>query len=312
MTALKKEKILITGGSGLLGLNWGYQVKKKYEVYLALHSRIIDVPWAITKVLPLDSVTGIKAFIEKVEPSCVVHTAGLTSIEICESQPELARMVNTKFAINVAAACSDMQVPLVHISTDNLFDGLSAMVDEAQNINPVNIYGITKADAERGIQDTHANSIIVRTNFYGWGPPYKPSFSDTIITSLRAGNTVSLFEDVYYTPILIAELVVATHELLAREVNGVFNICADQRVSKHDFGIMLAEIFDLDAGLVLKNRLAELRHLVSRPYDMSMSNKKICKILGRQIGNITEHLEKLLQQESLIKVEEIESFDSVR
>ena len=286
----------------MLGLNWGCQVAADHEVHLALHSRQVDVPWAMSKVLPLDSVDEIKAFIEEVRPTCLIHTAGLTSIELCEKDPALAKLINTDYAINVAAACRDMKVPMVHISTDNLFDGTNPMVDETQTINPVNVYGKSKADAESGILEILDDSIIVRTNFYGWGPSYKYSFSDTIINSLRSGKTVSLFEDVHYTPILISELILAVHLLLESPQRGIFNICSDQRLSKYEFGIHLANVFNFDISLIRKNRLSELKHLVNRPYDMSMSNKKICEILGRKIGDITTHLNTLKQQEFSNKV----------
>lgn len=307
-----KPSILITGGSGLLGLNWGFQVCNQYRVCFFLHQRRISVSTGQTRVVNLDSRDEIRAAIDALEPACIVHTAGMTSIEQCEENPDLARRINTDYAVNVAAICRERNVPMIHVSTDNLVDDKVAMVDEDHEVNPVNVYGKTKAMAERGILELNDNVIVIRTNFYGWGPVYKPSFSDTIITTLRSGNSVSLFEDVFYTPIVIKELVASAHDLLSIGKRGVFNLCGDERLSKYEFGLAIAEKFGLDNSLIKPGKLSGLTHLVSRPFDMSMDNAKASNALGRMIGDVGSHLEMLKSDENKPLYREIKALDSIR
>jgi len=312
MTTTTKPTILITGGSGLLGLNWGYQVSSQYSVCFALHHRHIAVSTGKTQFVNLASRDELRSVIDKLEPACVVHTAGMTSIEQCEHNPSLAHQVNSEFAVNVAVACAEKNVPMIHVSTDNLFDGTMSMVDENHAINPVNVYGQTKALAEEGVMASTDNVLVIRTNFYGWGPVYKQSFSDTIIRSLSQGKPVSLFEDVFYTPILIKSLVDSAHALLTDGNRGVFNLCGDERLSKYEFGLALARKFKLDPALVKAGKLSELTHLVSRPFDMSMSNKKAQLALGRPIGNVDSHLNELAEEENTSLAKEIKALDSLR
>jgi dTDP-4-dehydrorhamnose reductase len=247
--------------------------------------------------LNIESVDTIRYLVDDLKPQFVIHTAGLTNIEKCESAPDIAKYLNVQLAKNMAQACSASQVPLVHISTDHLFKGDEAYVDEETVLSPINVYAQTKAEAEQQVLDSHPNALVIRTNFYGWGTSYRKSFSDMVINTLRASIELILFKDVYYTPIIVEELILTLHELVARKATGIFNVTGDDRVSKYEFGLRLAESFDLDKMLIVPGLISDMPNLVRRPHDMSLSNKKVSQFLNRKIGGIPEHLEKLKVQE---------------
>ncbi len=295
-----KDGILITGGSGLLALNWALATRDQYLITLALHSRKVSLPGVASRNISLDSVDEILASFEKIRPQLVIHTAGLTNVEECEANPELANHVNIDLAENVAMACAKLGISLVHISTDHLFSGEAPLVDESHPVAPQNVYGRTKAEAEQRVLEVCPQSLVVRTNFYGWGPLYRRSFSDMIIDSLRMGKALTLFKDIFYTPILIEALVYAVHDLVNQKANGIYNVVGDERISKYEFGIKVAKIFQLDASLIKSGYLKDKDMLVKRPYDMSLSNKKTCELLGRKLGDIDEQVLKLQQQEKSV------------
>ena len=292
-----KEGLLITGGAGLLGLNWGLVARESHSVTLALHRRAVSLPGVCTRHLPLDDGGAILGALDEIRPSLVVHTAGMTSVEECERNPELARYVNTELAQGVAQACGQAGLPLVHISTDHLFAGDVPQVDENHAVSPRNVYARTKAEAESRVLDACPDALVVRTNFYGWGPSYRRSFSDSIIGSLRSGDAVTLFDDVFYTPILIEALVRAIQDLVALRARGIYHVVGDERISKYDFGLRLARHFQLDPSLIGRGALSDQRGLARRPPDMSLSNHKARGLLGRQLGGVDEHLARLYQQE---------------
>jgi dTDP-4-dehydrorhamnose reductase len=300
-------KIFITGGSGLLALNWATAKRKEDTVTLGLHKRNVSLAGVNTYHCSLDSIDSCKEIIEEVNPELVIHTAGLTSVEECEANPKLAYYANVELAKNIANVCSTHKIPLVHISTDHLFAGVTPMADEFHPIAPVNMYGRTKAEAEEHVLDICPEALVVRTNFYGWGPSFRRSFSDVIIDSLRSEKSLYLFQDVFYTPILIDTLVNTVHELLKQKVSGVFNIVGDERISKYEFGIYIAELFNYDKSLIKEGKLNEQTHLIRRPKDMSLSNQKVTRVLGRRLGGVKEQLLRLQQQEMLGVVEDIKS-----
>ena len=292
-----KPKTLITGGSGLLALNWASALRDKYSITLGLHQQQVSLAGVSAVRLNLESLDRLVKQFEVIQPQIVIHAVGLTSVEKCESDPILARQLNVLLAINMAKVCAIFKVPFAHISTDHLFSGHNAFSDEDLPISPVNIYGITKAEAELRVLEENPGALIIRTNFYGWGTSYRQSFSDFIIHTLRAKKKLELFDDVFYTPILAEALAQATHDLIALKAKGIFNIVGGQRLSKFDFGLKLAKKFDLNEALIKATQLSKQSSLVKRPLDMSLSNKKAVGLLGRDFGTIDDHLSRLRQQE---------------
>jgi dTDP-4-dehydrorhamnose reductase len=301
------QNIVITGGSGLLAINWALTRRECGSVTLALHQREIALAGVDVRWLDLDSVDKLQRELAGLQPDLVIHAAGFTNVEECEAKPDLARYINVDLAVNVALACKRLQLPLAHISTDHLFSTGESMADESTPTSPNNVYGRTKAEAEQSVLDTHADALVVRTNFYAWGPGYRQSFSDLIIGSLRAGENLTLFTDVHYTPIFVETLARTVHELVQLEASGIFHVVGDDRISKHEFGLRLTETFDLDRGLIEAGMLAEQTALVQRPYDMSLSNKKTCDLLGHKLGGVSEQLSGLLRQEQLGLAREVQA-----
>ncbi len=292
-----KPTVLITGGSGLLGINWAYAIRHRFQVMLGAHSRKVELCGTHSLQLGLNSVDELTRQFEVVKPQIVIHTAGLTSVEKCEFDPMLAKQSNIDLASNVARVSAFFQVPFVHISTDHLFSGENAFSDESTIASPINIYGKTKAEAEIRVLEENPDALVIRTNFYGWGTSYRKSFSDNIIESLRCGKKLELFEDVFYTPILAETVVHVTHDLIGLKAAGIFNVVGDTRLSKFDFGVKLAKEFGLDVALIKPTLISGRKNLVERPYDMSLKNKKAVEMLGRRLGSIDEQLTQLYKQE---------------
>ena len=227
-----QKKVLITGGSGLLAINWALSIRNNYTVTLLLHQKKISLSGVDTDVASLDSLDECLSVLVKHQPDIVVHTAGLTNIEECESNPDLAQEVNVDLAKNIAIACSDQVIKLVHISTDHLFSGDQKLATEESITNPVNIYGETKLLGEQQVLENCQDALIVRTNFFCWGAKYHQSFSDFILNKLKNNKQLNLFSDVYFTPILVDELVKKTHRLIDLNAIGIFNIVGSERMSK--------------------------------------------------------------------------------
>ncbi|MGQ0666816.1 MAG: SDR family oxidoreductase [Nitrospiraceae bacterium] len=302
-----KRTVLITGGSGLLALNWAVASRNRYSVVLGLHNRRVALAGVETRQIDLESVDHLVRTFETVRPQIVIHTAGLTNVEECEARPGLAQHVNVDLATNVAQACATLGVSLAHISTDHLFSGDAALMDETNPVAPQNVYGRTKAEAEAGVLKAHAGALVIRTNFYGWGPSYRRSFSDVILGALRSEKELNLFKDVFYTPILIETAVQAIHDLIGFKSTGIFHVVGDDRISKYEFGLKIAEGFNLPPDSIKPGFLADRHELVRRPLDMSLSNRKACRVLGRKLGGIDEHIARLLGQEQTGVVKEIQA-----
>ncbi len=276
---------------------WAQETRSEFDVFLGLHIRSVKI--AGTTSLPIrwedSGAPGIE--LDRLSPNLVVHTAGLTSVERCETDPEQAKALNTDLAARVAEYCGKRKIGLIHISTDHLFDGSAPLVREEHPLCPMNVYGQTKADGEAAVLQACPEALVVRTNFYGWGPPYRRSFSDWIIDSLKAGREIGVFEDVFYTPILAAKLVSSAMELWSKGVHGVIHIAGPARISKHDFAVRVAAEFDLDHHLIRRAQLSNSPQLVRRPFDMSLSSEKAWSMLSSQPDTLAEQIKTLAREQ---------------
>lgn len=303
---LNKPSLFITGGSGLLAVNWALLMRDRYNVNLNLHRRIIKPTGVKILTTKLGSVDEILEELNILRPEAIVHTAGLTNVETCEEDPKLANLVNVELSSNIAKASKLLRIPLVYISTDHLYRGTNSHTTELEPTAPLNVYGYTKAEAENDVLMNNGSALVIRTNFYAWGPSYRQSFSDRIIDALRRKQEIVLFKDVYYTPILAEALILTVHELLEKKAKGIFNIVSDDRISKFDFGIMIAKEFGLDLKYIKPGYIRANSALVNRPADMSLSNNKVRGLLGRKIGTVADQIKRLHDQELEGIVKEIQ------
>lgn len=291
-------RLLVTGGSGLLGINWAAAVRGQHEVWLATHRRRLDLRGTRAVALPLDSAPALARALDDIRPDIVVHAAGLSNVDACERDPAAAQAINADLAGAVAAAAAERRIGLIHVSTDHLFAGDRAMVDEGEPPAPLNAYARSKLDGERQVAARCPEALILRTNFFGWGHAGRKSISDWVLEGLRAGTPLRMFTDVFFTPILAGRLAVAAHRLLAQGARGVLHLAGDERVSKFEFATRLAAGFGLPAGAVAAARSADAGLAAPRPRDMSLSSAKARALLGAPPGGLDECISELRAQEA--------------
>ncbi len=294
---MRKRRVLITGGSGLLAINWACAVRENWDVILGTHRHSVELARTTSCMLNLDDPVRLASKFEQLAPDVVVHAAGLTNVDRCQEFPALARQANSEIARNVAQVASWSNATLIHISTDHLFAGDHSLYQEGDIPQPLNEYGRSKLLAEEWVQQACPRALIVRTNFFAWGHVRRQSFSDWIIYNLRAGKPLTLFDDVYFTPILADSLALAAHELAALGESGVVNLVGDERLSKYEFAQRLAGCFKLPAELIRRDQITRANLLARRPRDMSLSNAKARQMLGRRLGSVHDHLAGLYSQE---------------
>ena len=287
------KTIVFTGGSSLLAQSWIRQEQPHYNYILGLHERQLDQKRFNTIVFDYENPDQLSSQLRKIKADIVINCIGLTSVEACEEQPELAAKINVELSKNIALACAESSVKLVHISTDHLFDGTHPFAAETEPKSPVNLYGKTKGEGEDVVLKNNPSALLIRTNFFGWGPEYKASFSDKILRNLESGQISKLFQDVYYTPISVGTMRNAIEILLEQNAKGMFNVVSNERISKYQFGIMLATVFGYPTQLIEPISIDEMTDLTARPKDMSLSNHKLSVHLNEPVSSLERQLNDL-------------------
>src|SRR3990167_7533041 len=177
----RSKTVLITGGTGLLALNWACAIRDSWHVILGTHQHSVKLNGVRSERVNLNSEEQFGCQLDRLLPDLVVHTAGLANVDQCEQNPDLAYQSNTVIAGHVARATASRNIPLIHISTDHLFVGDNCFYKETDQPHPLNEYGKTKLLAEELVLAAYPHSLIIRTNFFGWGHLQRQSLSDWLI-----------------------------------------------------------------------------------------------------------------------------------
>jgi dTDP-4-dehydrorhamnose reductase len=286
-------KVFITGISGLLGLNMALQLRDGYDVSGSYFAHPVRSSGIDAILVDSAEPHEMERALARVQPDVVVHTAGLANVDACEADPAKAHALNVEMAQNVARSALSAGARLVHISTDHLFDGTSPLRVESDTPAPMNVYARTKLLAEQVVLETCPDALVVRTNFYGWGFPHRPSFTDWILDSLAKRETLTMFTDVFYTPILINDFVDNLMQLIALDAGGVLHVSGGERLSKHAFALQLAGAFGLPADTITEASIDKHDLRAPRPKDMSLDCSKVEALLQRDMPKVLDGLMRL-------------------
>lgn len=291
-------RILVTGCSGLLGAH-----------LMALLSRVHRVtgvdrhPWwgdqpARALQGELSSPEFLKAAVQEAQPEAVIHCAAMTDVESCERDPEAAYLANGAIPGRLACAVP-RRCLFVQISTDAVFRGNAPLSSETQLRLPRTVYARSKVHGEWEVQIASDNHLILRTNFYGWSSGRKKTFGEWLYAALRAGESVTLFEDVFFTPIYVMDLAERIERLLALPHRGVLHLGGAERVSKARFGVRMAELAGFPLGNVHFGSLRESGLAVARALDTSLDSGRFSKLTGIPLPDCSAGLARFLAEREL-------------
>lgn len=243
-------RILVTGASGLLGLNLSLLLSQDHEVFGVVNKNQLDgAPFnIITADLCRDG--QVLSLIEKINPDLVINCAAAADIDWCETNEEYASVLNALVPKFFAEVCHRHGIKFLQISTDAVFDGKQVEYTEEEEPNPQSVYAKTKLDGERFVLKQCPGAIIARVNFYGYSISSRRSLAEFFINNLSTGKKVNGFVDVLFCPLYVKDLVDILMQMVEKNLEGLFHVVSNESISKYAFGIKIAEIFDYDKNLI--------------------------------------------------------------
>jgi dTDP-4-dehydrorhamnose reductase len=286
-------KVVITGGSGLLGSNLSAMYSSNHEVYFTYNTHPVKIKGCTA--VKADITVSIEE-IKKLEPDLIIHCAAMTDVDKCETDREAASKVNVFGTENVVRAAEYLGCRLIHISTDAVFDGKKGMYTESDRPNPANYYGKTKLDAEK-IVSKLKDSVIVRTNIYGWNLLPKQSLAEWMIEKLRKKEALPAIKDIYTTPMLVNNLGRALEEIYEKDKRGIYNVAGSERASKLEFANAIAKVFSLNGKLIKPISSKELKFKAPRGADISLDTSKARKELSTELLGLESGLAEMKRLE---------------
>ncbi len=215
-----------------------------------------------------------KAF-SRIKPDLVIHCAGLINIDKCEKTPGQAYDANVAVTKHIAQICAK-DTKLVYISTDQVYGEVDDYSESNLDLQPVNIYGKTKLQGERKVQEHCTNYIIIRTNIFGWNiKPGRISSAEWIYNSLKNGQEITLFSDYIFTPIYVKCLGSIIMELVQVAFSGVVNVGSPEPCSKYAFGMQLSEVFGFDNSLIVQGSIIKHHFQALRSNNLALNTQKL-------------------------------------
>lgn len=226
-----RRPLLILGSTGTLGSAFGKICDVRNLRYISLSRREFD----------LTDPSRLQLIIETVKPWAVINATGYVSIDNAEKDPAGCYAINTDASASIARICARYDLPLVSFSSDQVFAGDKQLpYTEGDKIQPLNVYGHSKALAEQQIMQAHKQALVIRTSAF-FGPWDKYNFAYDVLEQLAAAGSFTVMDKGTVSPTYVPDLVNATLDLLIDSESGIWHLSNCGALSWHDFARAIAE-----------------------------------------------------------------------
>jgi len=288
-------KFLVTGSAGLIGSQVTKDlVLENHEVYSCYHD---DKPiYGNPLQLDLTSQDKIIKTIREIKPDSIIHLAAMTNVDLCETQQELAYLINTKATEILAKQAAKLDTFFVYVSTDYVFDGKRGKYSEDDSTNPLGYYGKSKLKAEEALNELASSWCIARTSTPFGIHSNKKSFPIWIKESLEAKKEIPVLIDQFTSPTYVPNLSKMLIEIVKRQILGVIHTAGASRISRYELAILMSEKLHLDKELLKPIQTSDMTWNVQRPKDSSLDVSKATEILNEKPQTIQHSLNLLIEK----------------
>ncbi|HEU4495533.1 MAG TPA: dTDP-4-dehydrorhamnose reductase [Flavobacterium sp.] len=279
--------VLVAGGSGQLGQSLQFIAKDYPEMIFHFYDS------AALDVADLEKCRSVFA---EIRPDFCINVAAYTAVDKAESEPEKACLINVEGAANLAGACREFNTILIHISTDFVFDGNQRRpYTEEDPTNPKSVYGKTKLDGEKAIQEAWEKHIIIRTSWL-----YSQFGNNFLKTMIRLGqerDTLNVVNDQTGTPTNAIDLARAiAHTCRSKDLElkyGIYHYSNEGECTWFDFAKEIFELHQISVDLK-PIPTSDYPTPAERPKYSVLDKSKIKAAFGCEIPNWKESLRHLI------------------
>ena len=279
------RKILITGAEGQLGKSLQRKLRDKFEVVPTdlIASELGSSP--NIKYLDITERSDVERTINEINPDIIINCAAYTDVDGSERNKDLAHMVNVVGLQNLIYA-SDHETYFVQISSDYVFDGNAGPYSEDDHTYPVNYYGKTKLEAENILRGSRRKFLIIRTNvIYSEDLNIKANYFAWVYKSLLNNQSISVVNDQISNPAYVSHLSQAIFQCIILNTEGIYHYGSDDFLSRYEFSMEIANIFELDNSLITSIDTKQLTqnipsYIAKRPRHSGLNTFKIENEIG--------------------------------
>ncbi len=261
----KRTPLAITGGSGTLGQAFARVCERRGIDYVLLSRRDMDIA----------SADSVHKKLAEISPWAVINAAGYVRVDEAEKDCERCHRENVMGPENLAEFCADKKLPLLTFSSDLVFNGERLEpYRESHPVAPLNVYGRTKADAEKGVLTRHPEALVIRTSAF-FGPWDRYNFIRQIQQNLAAQKTMKVAEDSIVSPTYVPDLVWACLDLLADRETGILHLANRGSISWAEWARWVAEQMGVDRNRIVGCSVQQLGWPARRPRYSVLESERV-------------------------------------
>lgn len=278
------KKILVTGANGQLGseLNVLSMNYPNYQWIFADRTKVT-----------LDNLDLLNTQLESIQPNIILNCGAYTAVDKAETEKKLAFTINNLAVELIAKYASENNVKLIHISTDYVFDGSSAIaLNEEAHTNPINVYGESKLAGEIVCLNNNPDSIIIRTSWVY--SKFGNNFVKTMQRLMQERESINVVNDQIGSPTYAADLAQVMIDILESSnwVPGIYNYSNEGEISWYEFALSIKEFGGYNCN-VSGIPSSSYPTPAKRPEFSLLDKKKIKAIYNVNIPNYKESLRKM-------------------
>jgi dTDP-4-dehydrorhamnose reductase len=258
-------KILLTGANGQVG----------YEIIAACKALPITLIACNRQDLDITNQHSITDTIGHHAPDFVINAAAYTAVDRAEKEPELAFAVNAKAPEYLAKTCKKYRIPLLHLSTDYVFDGRSNKpYCENDMANPLGVYGHSKWLGEKAIRDHWDKHIILRVSWvFG---RHGHNFVKTMLRLMQEQEELRIVADQHGCPTYAGDIANAILNVISKPIWGTFHYCGTPATTWHGFAAAILEKARNAQPIVSKKLIAILTKDYPMPAERPVNSVLDC------------------------------------
>jgi dTDP-4-dehydrorhamnose reductase len=257
-----KKRLLVTGGAGFLGNHLLRRATHFAAAGTLHHTPASSLPGVTFHVSDLQNPEEVRILLDRVQPDAIIHTA-------CSDHGHNMETIVTAAGL-LAIQTAERGIRLIHLSTDQVFDGATAPYTEKSPTNPFNPYGTAKAQAEELIRSLNPQATIVRTSLlYDLRTPDRQT--KWMMESISTSQSIRLFIDEIRCPVWVENLADLLLEIATRDLPGILHLGGPQALNRWEFGMKVLHHFGITPTSAIQQGTIEESGLV-RPKNLSLDS----------------------------------------
>jgi dTDP-4-dehydrorhamnose reductase len=292
------KKILVTGASGFLGFHLLVQLCKNYSVEGIYYRQKFHFPAVKWHKINLLEEKDLEKSLQTIKPDAIIHAAAISNPNICEEHVTLSHYVNVYTTVSIAQYCKSMNIPLIFISTDLVFNGTIGDYSESDFCFPISKYGAQKLEAEEFITENDQNSIICRLPLlFGFGPVYSNNFLVDWLKKCTKNEDIIAFSDEFRSTVSVnwaaRGIASALDYILDKSIENkekIIHLGGPQSISRYNFARLIADVFGFDDKNIVPKLRSELPMSAPRPENVSLNSFLASDVLQFRPPALSEQL----------------------